>query len=127
MHDYGLAVLLGVIEGLTEFLPVSSTAHLRITETLLGINLADEYGYQVMADHSLRSPHSAHMTVLARMGAPGFALCQLLILCRSGRRSSEDSPQRSQRAQRRQQKKKCGREAHPGRKSHPRVCVPRLE
>lgn len=39
-----------------------------------GINLADEYGYQVMADHSLRSPHNAHMTVLARMGAPGFAL-----------------------------------------------------
>jgi hypothetical protein len=39
-----------------------------------GINLADEYGYQVQADHSLRSPHDAHMTVLARMGAPGLAL-----------------------------------------------------
>lgn len=39
-----------------------------------GVNLADAYGYQVQADHSLRSPHSAHMTVLARMGAPGLAL-----------------------------------------------------
>jgi hypothetical protein len=39
-----------------------------------GINLADEYGYQVQADHSLRSPHSAHMTVLARMGVPGLAV-----------------------------------------------------
>jgi hypothetical protein len=45
-----------------------------------GINLADEYGYQVQADHSLRSPHSAHMTVLARMGAPGLALWIILQL-----------------------------------------------
>ncbi|HZK80585.1 MAG TPA: O-antigen ligase family protein [Humisphaera sp.] len=39
-----------------------------------GLNLADEYGYQVQQDHSLRSPHSAHMTVLARMGVPGLVL-----------------------------------------------------
>jgi undecaprenyl-diphosphatase len=38
-----LAVFLGVIEGLTEFLPVSSTAHLRITQALLGIDLKDGY------------------------------------------------------------------------------------
>jgi len=43
LHDYLLAVLLGVIEGLTEFLPVSSTAHLRISESLLGIDLANGY------------------------------------------------------------------------------------
>jgi len=39
-----------------------------------GINLADEYGYQVDQNHSLRSPHSIHMTILARMGVPGFIL-----------------------------------------------------
>ncbi len=43
MHDYFLSIILGVIEGLTEFLPVSSTAHLRISEAILGVNLDDGY------------------------------------------------------------------------------------
>ena len=35
-----------------------------------GINLADDDGFQVLADHSLRNPHSVHMTMLARGGVP---------------------------------------------------------
>lgn len=43
MNDYLLSLILGFIEGPTEFIPVSSTAHLRIAEAFLGVDLASGF------------------------------------------------------------------------------------
>ncbi len=42
------AIILGIIQGLTEFLPVSSSGHLEIGKVILGVEIEESLGFTVM-------------------------------------------------------------------------------
>ena len=43
MKNYLLAILFGIVEGITEFLPISSTAHIRLAQDLLDVPMDDAF------------------------------------------------------------------------------------
>jgi undecaprenyl-diphosphatase len=43
VRDYWLAVLFGIVEGVTEFLPISSTAHIRLAQDVLNVPMDDPF------------------------------------------------------------------------------------
>jgi undecaprenyl-diphosphatase len=45
--DFIQALILGIIQGLTEFLPVSSSGHLEIGKVLLGVNVEESLSFSV--------------------------------------------------------------------------------
>jgi undecaprenyl-diphosphatase len=42
------AIILGILQGLTEFLPVSSSGHLEIGKAILGVNIEEDLGFTVL-------------------------------------------------------------------------------
>ncbi len=41
--DFIQTIIIAIVEGLTEFLPVSSTGHMIITENLLGVDIQNQF------------------------------------------------------------------------------------
>ena len=54
------AILLGIVEGLSEFLPISSTGHLTVVEKLLGYPIDDGGDHGLHGHHSSRGDRSGH-------------------------------------------------------------------
>lgn len=48
VYDFGVAALLGVVEGITEFLPISSTGHLILLVDLLGFSAPPGHVFEVV-------------------------------------------------------------------------------
>ncbi len=73
-----MSVLLGIVEGLTEFLPVSSTAHLRIAEALMRIPLGESACAAGSATCLQDVAYWQMYTIVIQVGAI-FALCLLFL------------------------------------------------
>jgi len=80
MSDYLVALLVGVVEGLTEFLPVSSTAHIILTQALLGMRLDNPFWKMFTVVIQL----GAILSVVVYFRARLLAFVQSFLACFSG-------------------------------------------
>jgi undecaprenyl-diphosphatase len=78
LNPYLQSIILGIVEGLTEFLPVSSTAHLRITEALMHIPLSAAGCSVPDMACSQNVAYWAMYTIVIQLGAI-LALCLLFM------------------------------------------------
>jgi undecaprenyl-diphosphatase len=78
VSPYIISILLGIVEGLTEFLPVSSTAHLRIAEALMRIPLGESACAAGNAGCLQDVAYWEMYTIVIQVGAI-FALCLLFM------------------------------------------------
>ena len=89
MSDYLVALLVGVVEGLTEFLPVSSTAHIILTQALLGKRLDDPFWKMFTVVIQL----GAILSVVVYFRARLLAFVQSFLASFSGSRSPQSESQ----------------------------------
>ena len=89
MSDYLVALLVGVVEGLTEFLPVSSTAHIILTQALLGKRLDDQFWKMFTVVIQL----GAILSVVVYFRARLLAFVQSFLASFSGSRSPQSESQ----------------------------------
>jgi len=59
MHDWLIALILGIVEGITEFLPVSSTGHLLIAEKFLHSHQSDLFNVVIQCGAVIAVPPPA--------------------------------------------------------------------